>query len=430
MRSGKSPRAPFFGWWVLLAATVGLALGFSNIVVASFGLFVLPLTETFGWGRGDVSVALLLVNCTLAIAAPFCGILVDRFGARRVLLPSIALLALALVGLTQIDGNVASLYAGYVALTLCAIGTIPATYTRVVIAWFDQRRGLAIGISMAGIGIGATLLPPAIQFLMDRYGWRAGYLALAALVLLVSMPVVAALLRERPADLGQTPDGVAPAGRVGDGSDAAGFELRDCMRMRSFWLMAAGFPLLGVFTSGIMAHLVPLLRDRDVSPSLAALGASLLGVMLIMGRVICGALMDRWPAPRVVVGFLAGPVIGLALLAAGANDVLAFVAVALIGLGIGAELDFMSFLVSRYLGPRAYGRTYSLMYSGFAVGAGIGSVLMGYVQQQSGSYESALWILCATTLIAALPFSQLGPYPALPRGGDVPQAVAAVARSA
>ncbi len=407
---------PFYGWRVLGAATVGLALGYSNIGMVSFGLFILPLSAAFGWGRGDISVAMLLMNCAIIVMAPIAGVLIDRVGVRRVLLPSIVLFSLAVGALSFLDGDISTFYLTYTFVTILGIGTIPATYTRVVIAWFDRKRGLAIGIAMAGIGIGAALIPLALQYIIASYGWRAGYSALAGLVLFVSLPVVTLFLRERPDDLGQAADGVAVSPEQAS-IQAAGFEFSACLRQRSFWLMAAGFPLLGLFTSAVIAHLVPLLQDRNVSPGLAALGASLLGVSLIAGRIVCGGLMDRFFAPRVVIAFLLGPIVGLGMLASGASGAVAFGAVLLIGLGIGAELDFMSYLVSRYLGPRAYGRTYGSMYAAFAVGAGIGSIFMGYVQQRTGTYDAALWTLCLTTLLSLLPFGLLGPYPALPAPG-------------
>jgi MFS family permease len=411
---GISVLRRFYGWWVLTAATIGLALGFSNIGVASFGLFVLPLSEAFGWGRGDISVALLLVNCTLVIAAPLAGVLVDRLGVRRVLLPSIVLFAATIASLALLDRDIRLFYALYVLLTIAGIGTIPATYTRVVIAWFDRRRGLAIGIAMAGIGLGAALMPPVVQHMIDSFGWRAGYLTLAALIIGIALPTVALLLREKPEDLGQLPDGAPAHGGSHASSNMTGYEFFECLRLRAFWLMVAGFPLLGLFTSGLMSHLIPLLQDRQVSSALAAWGASLLGFALIFGRLVCGYLMDKFRATRVVIGCVLGPIIGLALLASGVGGPLAFCAVLLIGFGIGAELDFMSFLVSRYFGARAYGRTYTVMYSAFAVGSGLGSVLMGYAQQRTGSYDAALWLLCLTTTLALLPFARLGPYPVLP----------------
>lgn len=399
----------FYGWRVLAAATIGLSLGLSNIGGASFGLFVIPLSQAFGWGRGDISIAFFLIGCTIVVIAPLAGMLIDRFGVRRVLLPSIVLFALVVASLSRLDGNIKAFYLSYVLLTIAGIGTIPATYTRVVITWFDRRRGLAIGIAMAGVGLGATMVPPIVQFAMAHFGWRAGYLALAGLVLFVAFPAVALLLHERPEERVLAPNAHMPTGS----SSELGHEFSDCLRMRTFWLMALGFPLSGLFTSAMLVHLVPLLQDRKLDTSHAVLGASMLGVALTFGRLVCGALMDRFHAPRVVVGCLLGPVFGLAVLASGANGIETFVAVVLVGFGIGAELDFMSYLVSRYFDARVYGRTYGVMYATFSLGTGFGSLAMGYVQQHTGSYDLALWVLCATTVLALVPFSLLGPYPTL-----------------
>ncbi len=407
-----SNTGPFRGWWVLSSATVGLALGYSNIGVVSFGLFVIPLADAFGWGRGDISVAMLLMNATVVVMAPLAGVLIDRLGVRRVLLPSIVLFALAVAALARLDGNILVFYLTYVLLTAFGIGTTPTTYMRTVVAWFNRKRGLAIGIAMAGVGLGATLIPPAVQFVIMHFGWRWAYLALAGLALFISLPLVAALLVEKPEDLGQLPDGRAPEIIRKDSRTWVGYSFSLCLRQRSFWLMSIGFSLLGMFTSGILAHLVPLLQDRNVSPELAALGASLLGITLIAGRIVCGLLLDRFPARLIVVGFLLGPVVGLAMLAGGASSGWAFLSVLLVGLAIGAEMDFMTYLVSRYLGLLAFGRTYGFMYSAFAVGAGFGPVLMGYAHQYSGNYGIALWGLCAATALALVPFSCLGPYPA------------------
>ncbi len=409
---------PFYGWRVLGAATVGLALGYSNIGAASFGLFILPLSETFGWGRGDISVALLLMNATLVVAAPLAGVLIDRVGVRRVLIPSIVMFAFAFAALSLLQGNILVFYITYILVTALGIGTAPASYMRAIIAWFDRRRGLAIGISMAGIGIGATLLPPLVQYLVTNHGWRSGYLVLAGLGLFVALPVVAIWLKEKPEDMGQLADGGATNNEKVEEQSWPGYEFKQCLHQRSFWLMIVGFPLLGMFTSGLMAHLVPLLQDRDVSPALAALGASLLGISLIVGRIFCGLLLDRYPARYVVIGFLLGPVIGLAGLASGASHGYAFASVILIGLAIGAELDFMTYLVSRYLGFMSFGRTYGIMYSAFAVGAGFGPILMGYGQQNTGSYTFALWVLCGATALAIIPFSCLGAYPQVASEGN------------
>lgn len=410
------PTKPFFGWWVLTAATIGLALGYSAIGVVSFGLFIIPLSRAFGWGRGDISVASLVMSFTVVLFSPVLGISIDRFGVRRVLLPSIILFAFTIASLSLLKGNLFQFYLTYFFLALFGLGTIPATYTRVVVAWFDRRRGIATGICMAGVGIGGLLIPPYVERLISLLGWQAGYLGVAALILLISWPIVYFLLKETPQEMGQLPDGDvshknphAPQSR-----DLCGFEFGECLRRKTFWQMGCGFTLLGLSTIGLLTHLVPLLQDRGVSPAMAALGTSSYGLALIFGRVFCGLLLDRFHAPLIVVCFLLGPFGGLALLSLGANGSWAFFSAFLFGMGVGAEFDFMSYLVSRYLGRVAYGRVFSLLYGAFSLGAGIGPLLMGYLHEIHGNYDLALAILCANSFVAILPFSRLGPYPVLP----------------
>ena len=410
------PSTSFYGWRVLAAATIGLALGYSAIGVVSFGLFVIPLSQAFGWGRGEISFASLVMNITVVLFSPALGFIIDRFGVRRILLPSIVLFASAIASLSLLKGNIHHYYLTYFFLATFGLGTIPATYTRVIVAWFDRRRGMAIGICMAGVGVGGCLIPPYVQKLISTFGWQAGYLGVAALVLFVSWPAVYFLLKETPKEMGQFPDGDAlpEYNRTSQAIDLSGFEFADCLRRPTFWLMGCGFMMLGLSTSGLLTHLVPLLQDRGVSPALAALGTSTYGIALIAGRVFCGTLLDRFHAPVVVVCFLLGPVAGLALLASGANGGWAFFAALLFGMGVGAEFDFMSYLVSRYLGRVAYGRIFSLLYGVFSLGGGLGPLLMGYLHDNRGNYDLALAILCANSIVAILPLSRLGAYPVLP----------------
>jgi MFS family permease len=401
---------------VLAVATIGLALGFSNVGVVAFGLFIIPLSEQFGWGRGEISIAVLVMNYTLVLAAPCVGFLTDRLGVRKVLLPSIVLFAFGIGALAYLDDNIVHFYLMYLLITILGIGTIPASYTKVVVAWFDRRRGLAVGIAMAGVGLGAVVIPPYVQYLIGAFGWQAGYLGLAVLVLAVCLPTVYLFLVERPGDVGQFPDGATSEAHADQqrAQGFVGFTFRLCLRKRAFWLMMPSFVLLGFATSGVLHHLVPLLRDRGVSADLAALGASVLGLALIFGRIVCGLLLDRYFAPRVVVVFLIFPAVGLAMLSGGVTGAWAFTALVLVGLGVGAELDFMSYLTSRYLGQVAYGSAYGWLYAAFAIGAGVGPVVMGYTYEIRGDYDAALSMLCAATVLAILPFARLGPYPSLP----------------
>jgi MFS family permease len=386
---------------VAFASTVGLSLGFSVVGLTTFGMFVIPLSEAFGWGRGDISVAYAVMCYIVAALAPLAGLLIDRFGVRRVVLPSIVAFALTFGSLALLQGSLAHYYAVYVLLALTGIGTAPTSYTRVVVLWFDERRGLALGVALAGVGIGTALLPLYVQYWMGKHGWQAGYLSIAALLLVFSLPVVWRWLWEPPAL--QSAGNQAP--------ELPGNPLKVAITGRVFWQLAAGFVLLGIFTAAVLTHLVPMLRDRGLSAEAAAQALSVLGVALIFGRLLTGWLLDRYFAPHVVLACLVTALAGVALLISGAQGMLALTAVALMGFGIGAELDFMSYLISRYQGLRAYGRLYGIVYGAFILGAGLGPLLMGYGQQRHGNYDAALLQVAAIVALTLPLFGTLGRYP-------------------
>jgi MFS family permease len=389
---------------VVLASALGLAFGYSSIGVASFGVFVMPLSEAFGWGRGDMSLALTLMSIAIVFLSPLAGTLLDRHGVRPVLIPSILFFGIVIAALSLMTGSLVHYYGMYLLMALAGVCTTPASYSRVVVAWFDARRGLALGIVLAGIGVGTAVIPPFVELLTSNFGWRFAFLGISALVILVSLPAVAAWIRE--------PVKVLPSGTV---REEEGFTFRESIASRQFLFIAVSFLFLGILTGGILAHLVPLLTDRGVERTVAASVASLLGATLIVARLLTGYLLDRFFAPVIVAVFLTGPVIGLLLLMSGVAGVPAILAVVLLGLGIGAEMDFMSYLVSRYFGLRAFSRLYGLIYSSITIGVSIGPIVMGYSQQLSGTYDFGLKVLLISSAVAIVPLLFLGRYPQLPR---------------
>ncbi len=381
---------------VLAAASVGLALGYSNIAILSFGLFVVPLADAYGWSRSQISLGMGILLWLVVGTGPAAGVLLDRLGVRRILIPSIVLFALAFGSLAAVEGRLWLFYLIHASLAIFGAATLPSSYTRVIVGWFDKRRGLALGIAMAGVGAGGFIIPPLVQTLLESGGLQWAYMGVAGLILLVALPVVVVFLKE-PATAHVEREAVADP-------------LRNLLTDIRFVKLAASFFLLGIYTAGMLGHLVALLVDRGVERSFAAWTMSVLAGALTLGRVLAGYLLDRFPPQAVVAVFLAAPVIGLAMLASGAGRELAMVCAVLLGLGIGAEFDFMCYLVSRYLPTATYARNYSMTYAAYAVGAGIGPMLMSWSLEGLGSYVPALWFLAGATLAATLIFLTLGDY--------------------
>jgi len=402
----------FYGWWNVGASFVGLSLSYAMFTIFAFGVFLKPLAEEFGWQRDAMSLAYTVTNLTIVGSSVLLGILIDRFGVRRVLIPSVALMGVAVASMSLLTGNILHFYAMYLLIPLLGAGTLPASYSRVIVAWFFRRRGVALGITLAGFGFGAALIPSVGQMLIASYGWRSAYLVFAAIIFAVALPVSYFLIRETPQEMGLEIDGDPHS----DQSDAGvGLSAAEASKTVSFWLILIAFLLVGVGIASVIAHLVPMLTDRGVSPRVAAWCQTSLGVGLIFGRVLSGYLMDRFFAPYIAAIFTLMFVVGVSMLALGADGLMVFVAATCIGLSLGSEVSETAYLVSRYFGPRAYGVIYGLMFAAFQLGSAVGPPGLGRYYVVAGDYVNALWVLAVLGLIAAILVASLGKYPDLGR---------------
>ena len=408
-------RSPvFYGWWNVFACFVGLSLSYAMFTVFAFGTFVTPLEAEFGWQRGPMSLALTIANVTVVVVSPLLGSLVDRIGVRWVLLVSVTLMGLCVASMSQLSGNIWHYYLMHLLIPLLGAGTLPLTYSRVIIAWFARRRGLALGISLAGFGVGATLIPAVGQFIIENWGWREAYLVFAGLILLISLPLSFFMIRETPGEMGLEVDGGATDAGVDDiANSGEGLSARESMRERNFWLILGSFLLVGVGITSILAHLVPMLIGRGVAPSTAALCMSSLGFGLIFGRILAGYLMDRYFAPYVAAVFLLGLLAGVVILASGAVGPIVFLAAILVGLATGSEISEIAYMVSRYFGQKAFGLIYGTMFAAFQIGSAAGAYAMGRYYDVAGNYVDALWGVSVLVALGIVLILMLGRYPKL-----------------
>lgn len=254
-------------------------------------------------------------------------------------------------------------------------------------------------------------MPPFAQHLIANFGWRNAYGILGVAVLLIPVPIVAAFLKEKPEDLGLLPDGVASAdSRAPARHDASGLTASEAWRSPAFWLIVSSFFLVGASVQGCIVHTAAMLNDRGVGPQGAALGSSLLGAAVMIGRVGTGYLLDRLLAARVAACFFVCVAAGIGLFLVGAAPRPAFLGAFLIGLGLGAEVDMIPYLVSRYFGLRSFAQIYSVVLATFILSGAVGPLLMGWNFDLTRSYLASLIAFLAATLSAALLITRLGPY--------------------
>ena len=162
----------FLGWRVVAACVIGLACGIATAVVSTFGVFLGPVRASFGWSQSEAFAALLVITLVSAPLAPVVGGVVDRYGARRVVLASFVCEALIFASFALQGPSIWSFYARFVAFAMFGLATTHVAFARVITLWFDRRRGLALGVALSGIGIGGFLWPLFAQGAIEAYGWR------------------------------------------------------------------------------------------------------------------------------------------------------------------------------------------------------------------------------------------------------------------
>ncbi|WP_411733434.1 MFS transporter [Paeniglutamicibacter sp.] len=383
--ASNSPYAEFrTGWPTLLSVTVGSAVGVTALLFYSLGSFTGSLNAEFGWSRAQVSSSFLYTTIVLALMAAPLGWMLDRFGPRRVALVSVPGLTITLLLLGRFDGNLTTFHLLFGLAGLLGAGTTSVVYTKALNSRFFAKRGMALGISLAGLGVAALVLPAFVTTIVQPYGWRAGFLALAGLSLLV-IPFVFFGFKTDPA----SPH--APLQNVGA-------TRREALRSRTFWMLLAGFLLVGGSVPAIIPHLVPLLTDAGMAPQAAAGIAGLVGLGVILGRLCIGALVDRFHAPFIAAPLFLLTAAGCLLLLWGGAS-MAPVAAFMVGLSFGAEADLIAFFCGNYFGLKSYGFIYGLIYAAFSVAISIGPIWAGAFFDRTGSYDGAL--ITVAVLLAA-----------------------------
>jgi MFS family permease len=402
----------FYGWFIAAVAAIGLFMGYVPIIGFSFSVFFKPISEEFHWSRAEISLGFSLSLLVLSAALPIVGRLVDRFGARKIIVPAALLFGLGLASFYFLAARLWQFYAIYIFLGIVGSGTAAVPYYKVISNWFDKKRGRALGLTMGGAGLGFLVMPSLSYSLIARLGWRMAYVLIGMFVIVVTVPVVGFLLKEKPQDAGLLPDGEtgSHSNTLSAKMAADGLSGREAWSSITFWIMCTALFLVSVSLNGCLIHLVPLLIDRGISPQSAAFAASLLGGATLLGRVATGFLLDRFFAATVAVSFFCLGALGIFMLWIGAAGSLAFLTAILLGVGIGAEGDVMAYLVSRYFGLKAFGEIYAYVLAIYTLGAVAGPLLMGLSFDSSGSYQSALIPFLFLTLAGAFLMTRLGPY--------------------
>ncbi|WP_267895824.1 MFS transporter [Hyphomonas pacifica] len=403
---GQSERSSgYYGWKVLFGAAIGLAFSPGPVSLVLVGALAPSLGEKFGWGMGQVMFSLTLLNLGSVIAAPLAGRLLDKIGARALLFSSLIMLAISVVGWGVWADTLTKFYAVAILYGVATIGAQSLTYNKLLTTWFDENRGIALGVASSGLGLGYTFLPLLVGFGIEHYGAVGASIFLALMIIVFPLAINVLVAHPRPVAIDEVKVLDEGEGRSDDLSSLhIGLTLREAASTPAFWCLAASIFLVSVIATGIVPQFRALGRDLQYSPEAIATVASVFGFATLGGRLLVGWLFDRFFAPRVTFIFFVLAAIGYALAAFcvinGSNWPVLTVAVILMGLGFGAESDLVGYLASRYFGIRHFGAIYGCLLSIFILGAAAGPFMYGVMRDQTGGYGPVL-LGCAVAGLAA-----------------------------
>jgi MFS family permease len=397
----------FYGWKAL-ATTAVMYFAMTGLLLYSFPVFLPFLCEAFGWSRASVSWANSLAMVVAGVASPLAGICIARYGARLVIVVGGILSILCFI-FVSFHTQLWELYFAYGVLLgtgCCFCGML--AMTTIANNWFVKKRPLALSILLTSGGLGGLVMVSFIMALINRYGWRYAYLVIAAFTLLLLVILPALLVKNKPEDLGQVPDGIRAdegkaAGSSAMGIDAApvDFTAAEALRTASFWFLTLFGTCYMFGMQGFMLHQVAFLLDIKISSAIAAAAYSTFVGISAVGRLSIGFLGLKYPTRRLFILSTLLLISGMVLFLWSESLPMIFVSNSIVGLGMGAAYVAMMNIVPLYFGKTHYPKIMGFAMPFLTIIGSLGSPLTGWIRDITGSYMLA-WKIAILVLIIGL----------------------------
>ncbi len=397
-------RSIYFGWFIVAASVLIYALIIGS-TFASFGLFVLPVSEEFGLSRAEINTGLIILNLGNAAIAPFIGRLLDRVPAKRIMAISALVLggSLVLLGLSHSLWLNAAVIAVPVAIGVIGSGTISVSI--LIARWFTVYRGRAMALAAIGMSLGAILVTPAVGWLIEVEGWRTALVAVGVAVGALLLLLVI-LLREAPGPddvevRGATTPELVQAAPAQSAAPAAPASATAILRMPLFWTLALGISLGGGANQGLMISLVPIALEAGLTTMEAASLVSITGIAGIIAMLLLSLIADRWDRTILLAVLTLCGGLPCALLLVADSFPALVVTAAVIGLSLAVVAPVYIALLADRFGLAAFGTVRGLIVPVTSVIAALSVRFIGEIYDRTGDYNLGLWSYLVIDIIAA-----------------------------
>jgi sugar phosphate permease len=406
----KKPKV-FYGWWIVVAGFLTLFISVGMVGYGQ-GIFFNAMFTDLGWSRGNLALAMSVGVIFSAVALPFIGAWIDKFGASRL----IAIGAFLTGAFLMLASQVHALWQAFIifipfSTIIIAIRDVPVVAT--VSNWFVDKRGRAIGITMAGMGLGGFIMAPTAAYLISTLGWRISWVVLGLVVWVVVIPPALLLMKQKPELMGLLPDGKTSENSKSlsekkeakeDSPNGDKWSIKNVLGMRVFWLIAVLFFLFYFVYFAIQMHSFSLFIDRNISVMSAGIMIGIVGLFSLVGKLVLGYLSDRMPVRYVVMGTLVLAIVAISLLLLEGPIWILWLFVVLWGFSGPGLVGLLTILAGSCSGRAMMGRMLGIFYIFMSIGYLLGPSLMGYCFDITGSYNLGILIF-NIVLIVALPLA-------------------------
>jgi MFS family permease len=393
---------------MLMPCTLGVML--CSIHNYSLGVMIRPIEQEYGWTRAEISSGPFIIALIALIGAPLVGVAMDRFGARRIALPGVLFFCVTLALVSTATPSIWSWWILWVIVGISAMTVIPSIWTFAINSFFDANRGKALAIALSGTGIGAFLMPPLTNFLIDHHGWRGAYIGLALIMAAICFPLTLFFFRSAQ-DVHRTANAASGSKRTAPVA-LSGMTAREGFATLRFYQLAAATVIFSTAICGLTANQTPILIAQGLTPVRAAAVAGLMGIGSIIGRLAGGILLDKWDAKKVAAISVLAPCLNVGLLLAFPGSIeAAMAATFMLGLAIGTELDAVAYLAARHFGLRSLGTLYGTINGLMLFANGLAPMLANLVFDLTHSYRLYMWLVIPAFFGTAAIFLAMGKYP-------------------
>ena len=396
-------------WRVVVSAFAGSAL--AAVYSYSIGVTIAPIEAEFGWTRAQITSGLFIVSLFSVTFSLFMGMVIDRFGPRRIAITGVILHCAALALLSQAGASIWMWWLQWALIAVSILCIKPTVWITAISSVFHLKRGLAFGVVLSATGLISFAIPSITLQLVTEFGWRTTYVILGAGGAIIALPFVYFWFKS-DADQRYKADRKAPV----NPSLLTGYTVKQGLTSANFYILGAAGFFMSFATVALTINMVPILVSQAIDAPAAALIAGALGLSQIAGRLGGGMMLDKFNAKfGAAISVFLPAITALLLLFFPGQWPIALAAAVILGFAAGAEMDAVAFLCGKCFGLLKFATLFGAFTGILTLGFGIGPVVASWIYDETGSYDVMLWAIIPLSVISSVLFLCLRPVPNLDR---------------